>query len=178
MLILFGATVFILFDIIFSMIMIRVPSLSSNKFVIKKIIDDPYFKDIFVQGKVLYDLGCGRGMALFALTKKFPVKSTGFEINPAVLLYAKVKRLISGSKVRKNSKIKFGNFFKTDLSKADIIYLYLFPEIVEKLEEKIKKECKTGTYIICNTFCFQNMEPIWTYFIAKGSLKNIYVYRI
>lgn len=171
------AALFISTDMIISILFVRVPSLSSRGAVIKKIKSDPYFKDIFTDGKTLYDLGCGRGISLIALTRAFNVKSTGYELNPAVFAWAKVRRLLSGRKVRKNLHFKFGNFFKIDLSKADIIYLYLFPEIVLKLEDKIIKECRPGTYIICNTFVFQTLMPVWKH-EEKGSLKNIYVYKI
>jgi len=44
------------------------------------------------------------------------------------------------------------NILKFDLTKADYIYLFLFPALIEKLVPKFDKELKKGTVIISHGF--------------------------
>ena len=77
--------------------------------------------------KVIYDLGCGTGSFLIAVRKKFGrnLKLIGYELSPALVWLARFRAYI------KKSKINFvrDNFFKADISDADIIYLFLVSSI-------------------------------------------------
>lgn len=45
------------------------------------------------------------------------------------------------------------SFFKTDLSNAEIIYMYPVPMVIPKLVKKFETECKKGTVIV--SYCFE-----------------------
>jgi len=169
-------TFFILSNLITSLI-IKVPNLSSKKVVIEKIKNDPFFLNIFLSNRVFYDLGCGYATVVYELCRKFNCKGRGYEINPAVVLIANFRKFFYPAFIRKNVKIIRENIFNINLRKADIIFLYLLPVTVERLEEKIRKECKKGTFIICNSFGLKNYKAIWEH-KSKGKLENIYVYKI
>jgi uncharacterized protein YdaL len=53
-----------------------------------------------------------------------------------LFLLAKLNLLLN----RVKGKIYWQDFFKADLKEADVIFLYLTPPILKKLEEKLKKE--------------------------------------
>ena len=61
---------------------------------------------------------------------------------------------------RSKAKIRFKNFFKENLNKADIIFCYLMPAELKRLAKKMKKECKKGTRIISNTFKIKGLVPV------------------
>src|SRR5437867_4362061 len=78
-------------------------------------------------GEIVYDLGCGDGRIPVAASKKYGVKSWGFDINPV-----RVKESLEN--VEKNNvknlvTIQLKDIFDLDLSKADVITLYLLPQL-------------------------------------------------
>jgi predicted RNA methylase len=126
-------------------------------------------------GENVFDLGCGDGRLLFLAENKAKIRCVGYEVAPLIYLFALVRKLIARSKV----KIKFKSFFRADLRKADVIFCYLFPGVMTKLEKKIRKECKKGTRIISNTFHMPGMKPVRV--IEKNPAKGlptIYLYRL
>jgi hypothetical protein len=53
-----------------------------------------------------------------------------------------------------------GNFFKTDLSSTDRIFVYLFPKLMNDLLPKLQRELKPGTRVISCDFEFKGKEPV------------------
>jgi len=117
-------------------------------------------KRIFSQLKitkkdVFYDLGCGDGRLVFFVNKNFGCRALGVELNPLLHLFSKFK-----ARHQKLTKVIFikKSFFEVNLSDASIIYLFLFPEVVEKLSVKLKRECRKGTVIISHGFRLKWLE--------------------
>jgi predicted RNA methylase len=97
--------------------------------------------------QVVYDLGSGDGRFLIAAAKRYKVKAIGLEINPWAYLLSRLRIMLWQA----NVSIRFQDFWKTDLSEADIVFCYLFPDVMERLKEKLSKELKAGaTVISCN----------------------------
>ena len=86
---------------------------------------------------VVYDLGCGDGRIVVTAAKKFGCKATGFDVDP--------KRIEeSNENVKKNKvgdlvTIKKEDIFTLDLSKANVITLYLLPSLNVKLIPQLEK---------------------------------------
>ena len=100
-------------------------------------------KDIF------YDLGCGDGRVLLSAVRDFSVQKTiGYEIS----LWPYLESKFLFWQVGKAAELHRCDFFKTDLSSATFIYMYLFPKLVNNLAGKIAKECNPGTKILCPSF--------------------------
>jgi len=98
-------------------------------------------------GQIVYDLGCGDGRFLIEAAKQYKVKAIGFEINPWAFVLGRIRVLLQ----RANVSIRFQNFWKADLSDADIVFFYLFPDVIEKLKEKLSAELKGEAKVIsCN----------------------------
>src|SRR4030067_1745422 len=95
---------------------------------------------------IIYDLGCGDAEVLLTAAKKYGTKGVGVEIDLIRFFTAKIRVL--NNRLGKVVKIKRGNFFKTDLSEATIINVYLVPKTLEKLKMKFLKELNPGTRII------------------------------
>ena len=124
--------------------------------------------------ELLLDLGCGDGRVLRAAHRRYGVKALGFEVNPLAYSIACLLSMgIHGIKVR------WGNFWSRDLGDADVIFCYLFPDVMERLASKLEKELKPGTRVIsCNFFL-----PGWhaEKILRPDSSRHndpIYVYRI
>ncbi|HTX86788.1 MAG TPA: SAM-dependent methyltransferase [Candidatus Nanoarchaeia archaeon] len=124
------------------------------------------------EGEKFFDLGAGDGRTLFAAAGAGAI-SEGFEISLLPYLITKIKILCSPKKNK--PKIFFRDFWKINLSEADVIFVFLMPRIMEKLKEKMEKELKPGARIICYTWPMPGWEPAAVDDIP-GRLK-IYLYK-
>jgi SAM-dependent methyltransferase len=84
-------------------------------------------------GQTVYDLGCGDGRFLKQAAKK-GYKAVGYELNPFVFAYAWLTTRRYGRRV----KVKYGNFWNADLSKADAVFVFLLDKYMPKLDEKLE----------------------------------------
>jgi predicted RNA methylase len=121
--------------------------------------------------ETLYDLGCGDGRFIINAARKFGVKAVGIELNLFLYLWCQLAITILG--LRRKVKIKYGNFFKRDLSDADVVVCYLLPETNNKLEDKLLRELKPTARVISNSFVF-NKLPVVNEDVHKG----IFVYKV
>lgn len=101
----------------------------------------------------LIDLGCGDGRILIKAAQK-EVKSLGIELNPFFYFWSKLN--IKSKGLENLSFVKWGNFWSVDLSKANIICIFL-PLGFKKLSEKLSKELKQGSKVIT----FMSPIPDW-----------------
>ncbi|HNV96759.1 MAG TPA: hypothetical protein PKL13_00370 [bacterium] len=127
------------------------PLFSTNKIFIKKILGEIEKNQIYN----IYELGCGFAKFLIMAEKILPnSKYIGIEYSFLPYLLTKIKLKLIKSKI----KIVCENFLKTNLQDADIIYCYLIPDVMEKLSQKLKNECKINTLIISYRFSIPNIK--------------------
>ena len=113
-------------------------------------------------GQIVVDLGCGNGKALILAAKKFSARGIGVEISPFYYLLARIRVFLAGES--KNIQIVFGDFRKKtgEVKKADLIYLYSFPETINEIESWLFDSTKPGTKIISVGFPFKNHKSFKT----------------
>jgi len=124
---------------------------STHRSKIKKILEVVHMNP----EQVVYDLGCGDGRFLIAAVKRYNVKAIGFEINPWAYLVSKLRVGLYHA----NVSIHFQDFWTADISKADIVFCYLFPDVMERLKEKLSMELKTGAKVISCNFEIPGWRP-------------------
>ena len=98
------------------------------------------------EGQLLVDLGCGDGRVLRQVRRKYDVRAVGYEIN--LMAYIKARLLSAG-----NSRIEIRrqNFWSQNLAPADVVFCYLYPDVMRRLSTKLKAELRPGTLIVsCN----------------------------
>jgi precorrin-6B methylase 2 len=125
------------------------------------------------EGQIIYDLGCGTGTVLLEMAKKYSIKAVGFELSWPLYLVCLIKRKLGRFKGSLVFKMK--NFFKQDLSGADIIYIFGMPSVIsKKLRPKLEKELKSGTKVISYVFPIEG----WKYSAADQTKDRhpIYLY--
>ena len=120
--------------------------------------------------EILYDLGCGDGRIIVTAARRFEAKAVGVEINLFFYLWCQLLITILG--LRKRVKVAYGNFFKHDLSNADVVICYLLQETNDKLEEKLIQELKPTARVVSKSFIFHRL-PV----ASEDTAKGIYVYR-
>jgi len=105
---------------------------------------------------LVYDMGCGDGRIVVAAAKKYGCRGVGFDINP-------VRVRESLENVRRNGvedlvKIERKDIFKVDLSKANVITLYLLPEMNVRLIPQLEK-LKPGSRIVAHDYDIDGIKP-------------------
>lgn len=149
----------------------KTPFVPVGTSIIKKV-----FKQLDLRpASIFYDLGSGDGRVLITAVKNFEQKVTGFEINPFLCFWTKCRAWLSGTKI----KIICGDLFKQDLSAANYIYMYLLPEIMTALENKIFSSLKKDSVIISYKFNFPHHLPEQKILIKNFWGKHkFYIYKI
>ena len=107
------------------------------------------------KGKRFYELGSGDGRVVLEAAK-LGANSFGIEQSLIRVIYSKYT---AWKNHLKNASFIHGNVFKRNYQDADIIYIYLLPKGVTKLEPKRHKELKKGSIVITQTFHFKNWKP-------------------
>ena len=131
-------------------------------------------------GETICDLGCGEGRILITAAKEYSAKAVGVEIDPIKVglarLFANLK------KVEGQVSITRGNIFDFDPSDADVVYLYLTHQAMDKLFPEILKKLKPTVRIVSYRFCIRGMTPekistdktLFLYQLTKGTEINSY----
>jgi len=112
------------------------------------------------------DLGSGDGRIVIALAQA-GAEVHGYEINPFLVWLA--RRKIKKEKLSDKAFIHRKDFWHQDFSSFDIVVIYGIPKIMERLEEKLKREMKPNAKIISNSFVF----PSWQY---SQKIDGVYLY--
>lgn len=105
---------------------------------------------------LVYDLGCGDARMLVLAAQKYGSRGRGYDIDPE-----RVRE--SRENVRRNGvenlvQIFQADIFTIDLSEADVIPLYLLPEMNRRLLPQLDK-LKPGSRIVCHQYDLEGIIP-------------------
>lgn len=107
------------------------------------------------RGKRFYELGSGDGRVVLEAAK-LGADSLGIEQSFLRVIYSKMQ----AKKLNiKNAKFAHGDIFSRNFSDGNIIYIYLLPKGVRKLEETLRSQLKKGSVVITQTYHFSNWRP-------------------
>ncbi|HPU56328.1 MAG TPA: 50S ribosomal protein L11 methyltransferase, partial [Verrucomicrobiota bacterium] len=107
-------------------------------------------------GDVVYDLGCGDGRIVVTAARKYGVKAVGFDVDPQRIKESLEN--VKSNKVEHLVEIKQQDIFTVDLSKADVVTLYLLPSLNVKLIPQLEK-MKPGSRIVSYSFDMAGVKP-------------------
>lgn len=111
-------------------------------------------------GERVYDLGCGDGRVLAAVVKQTGGNAVGFEVAVLPYVFAKLRTWMPIYKNR--MQVKFTNFYEFNLAGADVIFCFLTPYAMVKLEAKINSELKPGARFLSYAFPLPTKTPTLT----------------
>ena len=105
---------------------------------------------------LVYDLGCGDGRIVVTAARRYGCRAIGFDIDPR-----RVKESLEN--VQKNNVghlvgIEQKDIFTLDLSKADVITLFLLSRLNVKLIPQLEK-LKPGSRIVSHNFAMDQIKP-------------------
>ena len=107
-------------------------------------------------GDLVYDLGSGDGKIAIAAAKNFGATAVGIEFNKDMADLATRNAARAG--VSDKVKIINGDIFVEDFSKANVLTMYLLPDLNLKLRPTILKMAP-GTRVVTNSFHMGDWEP-------------------
>jgi uncharacterized protein (TIGR03000 family) len=109
-------------------------------------------------GDIVYDLGCGDGRIVITAVKDFKAKrGVGVELAPERVKLSKQNAEKAG--LSDKIEIREGDVLQIkDLSDADVVALYLLPDVNEKLRPMLKRSLKPGARVVSHDF---DMGPEW-----------------
>ena len=108
------------------------------------------------QGEYLIDLGSGDGRLVIEAARRYGAQGHGIDIEENLVQLATDNARAAGV----SDRVRFiaGDLFQADLSKADIITVYLLPSIMDRLVPKLLKELKPGARIVSHDYPLVGMQ--------------------
>jgi len=122
---------------------------------------------------VIYDLGSGDGRIVITAARRYGARAIGIEIDPELIKEATRNARKAG--VADHVTFIQADLFKTDLSEASVVTLFLSPSINRRLEAKLKRELKPGSRIVSHRFPIDDWKPDED---LKVKGKHVYLWRI
>ena len=119
------------------------------------------------KGDVVYDLGSGDGRIVVTAAKKYGVKAIGFEIDPQRIKESHEN--IKKAGVEHLVEIRQQDIRTVDLSAANVLTMYLLPEVNLMIRPNIWKQMKPGSRIVSHDFDMAEWKPLKTEHIKDGS---------
>jgi hypothetical protein len=147
------------------------PYVPTSKKQLEKIFKNisPKKEDVFVE------LGSGDGRLVRYAVKKYDLQGIGIEINPLLIWWSRF--LARRDRTSKNVQFLRKNIFNFSLARADYLYIFLMPELIQKLLPKFKKELKKGTIIVSHGFKIIGFEKRLIH-IEPDKTFSTYYYKI
>jgi hypothetical protein len=100
-------------------------------------------------GDYLIDLGSGDGRIVVAAAQRGAL-AQGVELEPGLVLRGRARARAEGVAAR--TAFVEGDLFATDLSRATVVTLYLFPEANLRLRPRLLETLRPGTRVLSNSF--------------------------
>ena len=105
---------------------------------------------------LVYDLGCGDGRIVVTAAKQFGCRAVGFDIDPKRIKESQEN--VAKNKVGNLVEIKQQDIFTLDLSKVNVVTLYLLPSLNVKLIPQLEK-LAPGSRIVSHDFGMKGVKP-------------------
>jgi SAM-dependent methyltransferase len=105
---------------------------------------------------VVYDLGCGDGRIVIEAARR-GARGVGIDLDPRRIEEANAGARRAGVAGRVRFVVQ--DLFKTDLSAATVVTLYLFPEMNAKLRPKMQAELRPGARVVSHQYGIGGWTP-------------------
>jgi phospholipid N-methyltransferase len=121
------------------------------------VVDQMLFMASIASSDYVIDLGSGDGVIVLTAARLFKAGGMGVDIDADLVK-------LSNDKARKlgvADRVRFlqQDVFKADLSKASVVTLYLLPNMMLSLRDKIFNELKPGARVVSHDYHFGEWPP-------------------
>jgi outer membrane protein assembly factor BamB/protein-L-isoaspartate O-methyltransferase len=142
--------------------------------VVKKMLEVAAVK----KSDVVYDLGSGDGRIVIAAVKAYGCRAVGVEIDEDLVkvAWAQAKE----AEVEKQVSLQHADLFEIDFADADVVTLYLLPEMNKRLIPKLER-LRPGARVVAHYFPIPGMKPVKVVKMTSEEddlERNLYLYTI
>lgn len=126
-------------------------------------------------GQRVYDLGAGDGRLVIEAARRYGAQAIGFEVSILPYLIGRLRLLRrprSGS-----ARLVWRDFFRWPLHDANAVFCFLTPRAMVRLDQKFRRELKSGARVVSLAFALPNWQPVRIDRPTPQSFK-IYVYEV
>jgi len=109
------------------------------------------------KGETFYDLGSGDGRTLIMAVQEFGAQAIGIELREDLAKRASTTIIEMG--LDSQIKIVQDDFFKVDLSSADVLFLYLTTSANDKVKPKLEQELRLGARVVSHDYEILGWTP-------------------
>lgn len=103
------------------------------------------------------DLGSGDGRIIISAAKRFKAKGLGVDIDPKLVAFSNKNARAEG--VADRAEFAERDMFKTDISKASVLTLYVLPDFMQKLRSKVLTELRPGARVVAHDYYMADWDP-------------------
>jgi predicted O-methyltransferase YrrM len=123
------------------------------------------------KGQRIYDLGSGFGRIIIRVAQTTGATCVGVDVDPIKVWWT--RRAIRAKGLAGQVSVVRSNLLDADISQADMVFVFLWEGIMQKLGEKAKKEMKPGSLIVSYYHKIIGWQPE-----AEDAKHRVYVYRV
>jgi len=130
------------------------------------------------QADMVYDLGCGDGRLVILASRVYGCCSVGIEWDEK--LVERSRRNVQRNGVAKLCTIRAGDILEAEIDDADVIVLYLMPDLLAKLLPELET-LRDGVRIVCYSKALPGVTPEAEHQVKTGvgdETQSIYLYRL
>lgn len=128
-------------------------------------------------GETVYDLGCGDGRILIAAATKFHAKAVGVEIRREIA--ENTTKRIAALGLQEQVRIIHGDALRTDLSKADVVTLYLLTSSNDRVKPILQKYLRASARVVSHDYEIHGWKADTVEkLMVNGRTHTIYVYHV
>jgi SAM-dependent methyltransferase len=129
------------------------PYVPTPQVVVDRMLDLAQLK----AGETVIDLGSGDGRIMIEAAKKYGARGFGVELDPRLVKLSND----SAAKAGVADRVKFlqQDLFKTDFHEANVLTLYLLPDVNLALRPKILAELKPGSRVVSHDYGMGDWRP-------------------
>ena len=149
------------------------PPCQAEMGVVNKILDlaAPYLNN---SSDIIFDLGCGDGRICTEASKRFDCLSVGCEIEQRLI--QKFRQNVEQLHLSDKVTVIQGDLCELDISNATVIVIYLLPESVLHIREKLLRALRDGCVIICNTWGLKGLQYVTKETCGYANSCDLFVY--
>lgn len=103
-------------------------------------------------GELAIDLGAGDGRFLQVARDRYKALIRGWELHPLVWLLAKLR-------LGFDADVRLENLWRADVSQAEVVFVFLMPKFMGRVEEELWTKMKPGARLVANFFALPNVAP-------------------
>jgi ubiquinone/menaquinone biosynthesis C-methylase UbiE len=109
--------------------------------------------------ELVYDLGAGDGRVLSTAVKDFDARAIGVELHES--RYEAITKRIEREHLGNAACVILADFFNVNLSKADVVTLYLLTSVNSMIKPKLERELKPGARVVSHDFPIHGWIPLY-----------------